>query len=107
MAKTATVKVNGRNKRINIKVWRMSDFQEAAREAAHPCFVRLYDIALHGDDGDARDAIKEIFNRAFGKVGQPIAVTGADGGPIEVKQILSPEFVAALREINGDGNDAA
>ncbi|MDR3363235.1 MAG: hypothetical protein LBO64_10440 [Desulfovibrio sp.] len=34
-------------------------------------------------------------------------LTGADGGPIEVKQILSPEFVAALREINGDGNDAA
>jgi hypothetical protein len=99
MAKTA--------KQRRLKVWRMSDFQEAAVEALHPCFIRLYDIAMEGDDKQAIIAIKEILDRALGKVGQPIEVTGKAGGSIEVKQILSPEFMATLREINGDGNDAA
>jgi hypothetical protein len=84
-----------RAKLLKKKVWRMSDFQEAAQEAVNPCFVRLQEIALHGDDKHALVAIREIFDRAFGKAGQPIEITGKAGGPVEIEL---PERIRELIE---------
>lgn len=61
--------------------------RELARDNTEVAFAELLKIALHGESESARvAAIKEIFDRAWGKAAQPH--TG-DGGKGPVKMVVS------------------
>lgn len=45
-------------------------------------------------------AANSLLDRGFGKVGQPIEVSGTDGGPVAV-EVISPAIEAALKALRG------
>lgn len=58
--------------------------RELAREQTEPAFRKLLEIAMKGENETARvTALKEIFDRGWGKSAQPL--TGADGGAIQTE----------------------
>lgn len=68
---------------------------------------RLFQIAQEGDEtkfGESKGvsvaAIREIYDRAFGKSTQPLEHSGPDGGPIEVE---TPVWVIRKAAIETDG----
>lgn len=47
------------------------------------------------------NAARELLDRGYGKVGQPIEVTGPEGGPVSVEVGVSPAIAAALKTLRG------
>lgn len=61
------------------------DMVTRARQAAPKCFTVLEDT-LNDPDASHRDKINaadKLLDRAYGKAGQKVEVTGAEGGPVE------------------------
>jgi hypothetical protein len=77
--------------------------RELAREHTEPAFQKLLEIAMNGESETARvTALKEIFDRGWGKSAQPL--TGADLGPIEIRRAkdLSDDELAAIIANKGE-----
>ena len=74
--------------------------RELAREQTEPAFQKLLEIAMKGESETARvTALKEIFDRGWGKSAQPL--TGADGGAIQTENRhvfvpITPEQAEAM-----------
>lgn len=84
--------------------------RELARAQTEQAFSALLDIAMKGENESARvAALKEVFDRGWGKSAQPL--TGADGGAIQTEnrhsfvpmtqeqaEAMAREFLVGLRK---------
>lgn len=60
--------------------------RDLAREQTEPAFAALLDIAMNGKSESARvAALKELFDRGYGKSAQPLV--GPDGGALEIHHV--------------------
>lgn len=65
-----------------------AEVKALAQHYAPRAMKELARLAEHAESEQARvSAIKELFDRAYGK--SPQAITGDGGGPIETKVVLS------------------
>ena len=81
------------------------DIIEKARQYGPACIETLADVMTDGDTAASRvSAANALLDRGFGKVGQPLEVTGKNGGPLQIS--VSPALSAALAQLKGSGSDA-
>lgn len=73
---------------------------DQARSYGPACVRALADEVANAAGAPRVTAAKELLDRGYGKVGQPIELTGADGGPLEVN--LSANIANVLRAVNGE-----
>lgn len=76
-----------------------NDIIDRARQYGPACVDALADVAANGTDAARVSAAGTLLDRGFGKVGQPIELTGADGGPVPLELGVSPAIAAALQAI--------
>ena len=74
---------------------------EQAKSYAPACIRALADEVANNSGAPRVTAAKELLDRGCGKVGQPIEVTGPDGGPVSVEVGVSPAIAAALKALRG------
>ena len=79
-----------------------ADISNHARKYGHEAIEALAAQAAEGNLA----AMKELLDRGFGKVGQPLEITGADGGPVPLELGISPVIAAALQAIRKAGESA-
>lgn len=72
---------------------------DRARQYGPACVDALADVAANGSDASRVSAASTLLDRGFGKVGQPIELTGADGGPVPLELGISPAIAAGLQLI--------
>ena len=72
---------------------------DQARSYAPACVRALADEVANNAGAPRVNAAKELLDRGYGKVGQPIELTGAGGGPVELSVGLSPEAVDFLKTL--------
>ena len=73
------------------------DIIDRARQYGPACVDALADVVANGGDAPKVTAANSLLDRGFGKVGQPIEMTGADGGPVQIAgQIALPAAVVEL-----------
>lgn len=75
------------------------DIIDRSRQYGPACVDALADVAANGTDAARVSAAVNLLDRGFGKVGQPIELTGADGGPVPLELGVSPAIAAALQAI--------
>ncbi|WP_297048452.1 hypothetical protein [uncultured Desulfovibrio sp.] len=74
---------------------------EQAKSYAPACIRALADEVANAAGASRVNAARELLDRGYGKVGQPIEVTGPDGGPVSVEVGVSPAIAAALKTLQG------
>ncbi len=74
---------------------------EQAKSYAPACIRALADEVANAAGASRVNAARELLDRGYGKVGQPIEVTGQDGGPVSVEVGVSPAIAAALKTLRG------
>lgn len=74
---------------------------EQAKSYAPACIRALADEVANAAGAPRVNAARELLDRGYGKVGQPIEVTGPDGGPVSVEVGVSPAVAAALKALRG------
>lgn len=74
---------------------------EQAKSYAPACIRALADEVANNTGASRVAAARELLDRGCGKVGQPIEVTGPDGGPVSVEVGISPAIAAALKALRG------
>lgn len=74
---------------------------EQAKSYAPACIRALADEVANSTGAPRVTAARELLDRGCGKVGQPIEVTGPNGGPVDVHVDVSPEVAAMLRAVAG------
>lgn len=80
------------------------DIIDKARQYGPACIEALVDVMTDGDTAASRvSAANALLDRGFGKVGQPLEVTGKNGDPLQIS--VSPALDAALDQLKG-GRDA-
>ena len=72
---------------------------EQAKSYGPACIRALADEVANNAGAPRVNAAKELLDRGYGKVGQPIELTGAGGGPVELSVGLSPEAVDFLKTL--------
>lgn len=72
---------------------------DRARQYGPACVDTLADVAANGTDAARVSAAGVLLDRGFGRVGQPIELTGANGGPVPLELGISPAIAAALQAI--------
>ena len=77
------------------------DIIDRARQYGPAGIDGLADVAANGSDSARVAAINSLLDRGFGKVGQPLEVTGPDGGPVSLEMGVSPAIAAALKALRG------
>jgi len=70
---------------------------EHAKSYGPACIRALSDEVANNTGAPRVSAANSLLERGFGKVGQPIELTGPDGGPIDVNMDISPEVAAMLK----------
>lgn len=80
-----------------------NDIIDRARQYGPASVDALADVAANGTDAARVSAASTLLDRGFGKVGQPIELTGTDGGPVALEVGLSPAVAAALEAIKAAG----
>lgn len=85
--------------RISPKPMSVQDIMTRAQRFGPAAIDGLADIAANGSDAARVSAINSLLDRGFGKVGQPIELTGANGGPVPLELGISPAVAAALQAI--------
>ena len=73
----------------------LAEFEEAAREKSVRALEKLWLIAETGRGMASVRACEIIIERAWGKAAQPI--TGADGGPVILRDQVNDQLEAMLR----------
>ena len=78
-----------------------ADIVELAKSYAPACIRALADEMANGRGAARVNAARELLDRGYGKIGQPIEVAGPDGGPLKVEGdvTLSPAVEAALNAL--------
>lgn len=74
---------------------------EHARRYGPACIEALAHEMQNGSGASRISAAKELLDRGFGKIGQPVEVGGSGGGPVEARVELSPEVAAMLGTVAG------
>ena len=74
-----------------------ADIVQHAKSYGPACIRALADEVANNTGAPRVTAANSLLERGYGKVGQPIELTGPDGGPIDVSLDISPEVAAMLR----------
>jgi hypothetical protein len=74
---------------------------DQAKSYGPSCIRALADEVANNSGAPRVTAAKELLDRGYGKVGQPLEITGAGGGPVDVHVDVSPEVAAMLRAAAG------
>ena len=79
------------------------DIIDRARQYGPACIDALADVVANGSDAPKVSAANSLLDRGFGKVGQPIEMTGPDGGPVQLAEqvTLSPAVIALINKVSG------
>lgn len=79
------------------------DIIDRARQYGPACVDALADVVANGSDAPKVSAANSLLDRGFGKVGQPIEMTGPDGGPVQLagQVTLSPAVLALINKVSG------
>ncbi|MDR2488762.1 MAG: hypothetical protein LBD42_04645 [Desulfovibrio sp.] len=72
-----------------------------AQSHASECINTLVDVMHTGNNNAKIAAANSLLDRGFGKVGQPIEFTGADGGHVAVSLGISKAVADALSVLHG------
>lgn len=80
-----------------------NDIIDRARQYGPACVDALAEVAAGGTDAARVSAAVNLLDRGFGKVGQPVEVSGPEGGPVGLEVGLSPAVAAALEAIKAAG----
>lgn len=81
------------------------DIIDRARQHGPACVDTLVDVMESGDTAASRiTAANSLLDRGFGKVGQPLEVTGKGGGPLAVAHSITPALAEALAKLKGGGD---
>jgi hypothetical protein len=74
-----------------------SNIVECAKSYGPACIRALADEVANNTGAPRVSAANALLERGYGKVGQPIELTGPDGGPVDVNVDISPDVAAMLR----------
>lgn len=77
------------------------DIIDKARQYGPACVEALADEVANGEGSARISAANSLLERGYGKIGQPIELTGADGGPVPLELGVSPAIAAALNRLRG------
>lgn len=72
---------------------------EQTKSYAPACIRALAEEVANAAGASRVNAARELLDRGYGKVGQPIEVTGPDDGPVAMEVGLSPAIEAALKAL--------
>lgn len=79
------------------------DIIDCARQYGPACIEALADEVANNSGPSRISAAKELLDRGFGKIGQQVELTGAEGKPLAVEIGISPTVAAALKSLNNLG----
>ena len=74
-----------------------AELVEQAKMHGQMCINTLADVAANGTDAARVSSVRELLERGYGKIGQPVEVSGEGGGPISVGVSISPEIAAIIK----------
>jgi hypothetical protein len=77
------------------------DIVARAKSYAPACIRALADEVANNAGAPRVSAANALLERGYGKVGQPLEISGMDGGPVEIHVSLSPKVAAALSLMAG------
>ncbi len=78
-----------------------SHMLEQAKSHGPDCIRALADEVANNSGAPRISAAKELLDRGYGKVGQPLEPAGPDGGPASSEAGVSPEVASLLRILTG------
>lgn len=73
---------------------------DKARQYGPASVEALADEMANGNGMARIVAANSLLDRGFGKVGQPVELTGKDGAPVALEHGVSPEVQAALAALH-------
>jgi hypothetical protein len=101
--KSAKKKKPLRKKKLRISSRPMStqDIITRAQRYGPACVDALADEVANNTGAPRVSAANSLLERGYGKVGQPLEITGPSCGPVNIAMGLSPELAEVLKLIDG------
>jgi hypothetical protein len=92
-----------RKKKLRISSRPMStqDIITRAQRYGPACVDALADEVANNTGAPRVSAANSLLERGYGKVGQPLEITGPASGPVSIELGVSPVIAAALKALRG------